>query len=1345
VKRTIGRGTRRLAARRALLLATAVLCACLLAPAAANATITSVFGTVTCTEQGPGATAGQRWCGNSAGTTVASWDGTPIDVAVGFPVATGSDNNYPVVGIYHGWGGSKITPSSATAQRWLTKGYAVFSITDRGWGSSCGKPSSPVNTVKPAPCQKGYIHLMSRAYEVRDVQTLLGKLADEGVINPQVIGATGGSYGGGMSLQLGALKDRMELPNHELIPWESPLGKPMKIAATAPEFPWTDLSQALAPNGSTLDYVANAPYSGMLGNHRYGIEKAEWSGGLYSTGLSSGYYGPEADPEANLTGWHNFDIKGGPYDGEPLTIQQEQQLPFHSPYYANLSEPPAPSIMENGWNDDLFPVDETVKYYNKVRAAYPNEAMKLFDLDIGHNPRSATTLSTSDTAKFQTAQNEWFAFYLKGEGSEPAAAKGGVTAITAFCPQTAGGSGTEINAPNWASLAPGEITFSSAAEQTIQAPGTASANSFASPLSPATTICTTQASANNPSAAEYAMPAAPASGYTIAGSSTVIAEFATPAANDQVIARLYDVNGSNEQLIGRQAYRPLNPGEGFTKQTFQLHPQAWKVAAGHVVKLELLVGDQPTCPNIPTTIIPLCYARNSSSPHSVQVRNLELRVPTADLPGSAEGMVKAPQPHYLPPGYTLARNVVPAPPTTPSLTSGKNPNKDGQFTLSWESTQAATEPTYTLQHKNASGGWSTVASGLTSPSYTFTFLSPEGEGTWKYRVTESNESSESEPSGESEAIKVDKSAPNPPNVSADRAPDYAGGGGWFKDSVEVTFSSGGDPNLSDGSPGSGVNPATIPSPQTFNTNGSHEACGSEQDEVGNESSPACLTVQVDVSPPTLELTCPAKALVGESVSASFTASDGQSGLASEPSGTIPIDTSTAGKKTVGASAADNVGHEAFQECSTEVEYPTPGAPTLSAGTNPNANGLFTLSWTGADPLAYFGLTYTLEHHNAEGPPWSQVAGGIENIDYAFTGAGEAEGTWVYRVQGHDEGNSLTTEYSPESEAIKVDKTPPLPPTASADRAPDYAGGGGWYKNHVEVSFSSNGDPALADGSAGTGVNPASLPATQTYTENGSHNACGSLEDNVGNKSSPGCLKVQVESTPPNLEITCPTMVAIGTSGVHATVTASDSFSGLLTNPSGMVPINTSTSGLKTVTEKAVSNVGTEITKSCSTFVGYFVVIKGPVNAKLVVRKGEAVELAPGASVKGSVTVHAGGALDVEGATLGSLKAGSPALVRVCGATINGSLKVSKSAGALVIGDGTAECTGSMISGSAKVTSNMQGVTIDGNTFGSSLSVTGNMEGTTVIKNKVAGNLMVLRNSGTVLDTPNEVAGKSKLQ
>ena len=327
------------------------------------------------------------------------WDGTPIDVVGRLPGRhRAKTTTTPSSASTTAGAARKILPSSATAQRWLTKGYAVFSITDRGWGSSCGGASTK---LKAPPCELGYIHLMSRAYEVRDVQTLLGKLADEGVINPQAIGATGGSYGGGMSLQLGSLKDRVELPNHELIPWESPLGKPMKIAATAPEFPWTDLAQSLQPNGSNLDYVADSTYAGPLKDHRFGIEKNNWNGSLFLAGLAARLLSPESnnDPEANIRTWHTFNLTGGPYDGKPLAIEQEEQLPYHSPYYTDLSEPPAPSLMENGWNDDLFPVDETVKYYNKVRAAYPNQAMQLFYLDLGHNPRSASTTSTGDVGQ----------------------------------------------------------------------------------------------------------------------------------------------------------------------------------------------------------------------------------------------------------------------------------------------------------------------------------------------------------------------------------------------------------------------------------------------------------------------------------------------------------------------------------------------------------------------------------------------------------------------------------------------------------------------------------------------------------------------------------------------------------------------------------------------------------------------------------------------------------------------------------------------------------------------------------------------------------------------------------
>jgi hypothetical protein len=941
---------------RRLSIIAVVLVGVALAPAVASATITSVFGTITCTTQTSGATAGQRWCGNRPGSTVPSWDGTRIDVSVGFPPATSSDNDYPVIGFYHAWGGRKQFPENSTDQRWLAQGYAVFSMTDRGWGASCGGPAVPRNSLKPAPCEAGYIHLISRKYEVRDAQYLLGLLAEEGLINPQQIGATGSSYGGGMSAQLGSLNDRVEMLNGELVPWTTKNGTPMKIAATAPTNGWTDLAQALQPNGSPLDYVTNAPYAGVLGDHEFGIQKQFWNEELYLTGAAAAYYAPTSlgEPEANNTEWYNFNQTGGPYEGQTLALQQAAQMPAHGAYYTDLSVPPAPTLMESGWNDDLFPVNQSVDYYNKVRATYPNQPIELFDFDLGHNPRSSD-LSVSDEAKLTAAQNEWFRYYVKGEGTAPAGAEGGVTAISSHCPATSETAGTEYKAANWASLAPGEVHLDGASEQTIQAPGIPPKNSFTSG-----TICSTEAAGENASAATYKLAPAPAGGYTVAGAPTVVAELSTPGTNDQVIARLMDVNeaeGGTQQLIARAVYRPINAAGGFTRQVFQLYPQLWNVAAGHVLKLQLMVQDSP-------------YARNSSSPQSIQVRDLELRVPTIQPPGSDGGLVQKPLASYLPPGYTLALDVTPAAPSAPRLTSGSTPNDSGVFTLAWEPSQPVAAASYTLQRRNAEGGWSTVASGLSSPEYAFTEGSPAGEGTWRYRVTESNEGPESEPSQESEPVVVDE-------------------------------------------------------------------------------------------------------------------------------------------------------------------------------------------------------------------------------------------------------------------------------------------------------------------------------------------------------------------TPPTLELSCPAMVAIGSSA-HATFVASDAYSGLKTEPSGTISINTSTSGPKTTTYTAVSNVGLKTTKSCTTLVRYYIVVSGPVRGGFTVRSGEAVEMTSTATIAGRVVVRPGGALDIEGATLSSaLVANEPALLRVCGASVAGAVTANRSSGALVMGDGTPECSGDRFSKSVVVQGNTGGVTVTGNTVQKRLTVTGN--------------------TGTVVDRPNEVTGKAKLQ
>src|SRR3954470_22413786 len=109
--------------------------AALLAAAPASADFPTVFeGDVACVAQP--ANGEVRLCGGPTTT----WDGqTKIDVNVILPPApaSGPDGPYPLIGDFHGWGGSKLG-IDAQPQGWAEDEYAVFSMSDRGWGNSCG-------------------------------------------------------------------------------------------------------------------------------------------------------------------------------------------------------------------------------------------------------------------------------------------------------------------------------------------------------------------------------------------------------------------------------------------------------------------------------------------------------------------------------------------------------------------------------------------------------------------------------------------------------------------------------------------------------------------------------------------------------------------------------------------------------------------------------------------------------------------------------------------------------------------------------------------------------------------------------------------------------------------------------------------------------------------------------------------------------------------------------------------------------------------------------------------------------------------------------------------------------
>ena len=317
---------------------------------------------------------GQRWCGTGASTalarsTVKTFDGMPIDVNVAFPPApeSGPDGPYPLLMVFHGYAGSKY--DFPAMQRWLKKGYAVFSMTDRGFNESCGSLASRL--ADPAGCENGHVRLLDTRFEVRDAQTFAGLLADDGLIVPDKIASTGGSYGGGLSMALAALRDRTMLPDGSLVPWKSPDGKQLELAVATPAIPWTDLAYSLVPNGSTLDYLKDSPYFG-----RFGVMKESWVNTLYTIGPLAGQanYAPAgADPSADLTGWKALLDAGEPYDGraEAQAILDEITR-NHSSYYIDHSKSPAPLLIYSGFTDDLFPADEATRFYNRTRAQYPN-------------------------------------------------------------------------------------------------------------------------------------------------------------------------------------------------------------------------------------------------------------------------------------------------------------------------------------------------------------------------------------------------------------------------------------------------------------------------------------------------------------------------------------------------------------------------------------------------------------------------------------------------------------------------------------------------------------------------------------------------------------------------------------------------------------------------------------------------------------------------------------------------------------------------------------------------------------------------------------------------------------
>jgi hypothetical protein len=584
------------------LIALAVAALVLVPGGQAAAQETSVLGIPCVPEEG-----GVSFCEGSLATRIPTWDGVPLDVDVWVPPAD-RKAPYPLVVGLHGFGATKFGAfeNPRVAVDFARRGYLVMGYSARGQGASCGVPISRT----PPGCDRGWVHLADARYEGRDTQYLAGLLVDAGLAKPG-IGVTGTSYGGGQSLMLAALRNRTMLPDGRLVPWRSPKGVPMEVAAAAPRIGWSDLAYALAPTGRTLDYRPLNPYG-----ERIGIPKQSYLEGLYLVG-EGGYYAPEgADPEADVTRWKAAISAGEPYDPALAAEIRREFGRFRSAYYLQSGLPeservaPAPTEVWNAWTDDIMPPGEALRWSNLVKSEYPDVPVGLVFGDGLAHPRG----SLAAGAPLHDEQRQiLFDRYLMG--NEKAHPLDGVIAATQAC------NGDQPLGPfrtaSWAAQHPGVVTVRGAAAQTFDSAGGSTENSTSTdPFAGGADACRTVGAARDPGAATYESAAAPAGGFTLIGTPTIAARLRIEGDYPQITARVWDVGPDGRQtMVQHGTYRPERSGP----QVFQIHPSGWHFAEGHVAKLELLGRDFP-------------YTQPSKGTFSITVSDLVLDLPVRQRP-----------------------------------------------------------------------------------------------------------------------------------------------------------------------------------------------------------------------------------------------------------------------------------------------------------------------------------------------------------------------------------------------------------------------------------------------------------------------------------------------------------------------------------------------------------------------------------------------------------------------------------------------------------------------------------------------------------------------------------------
>jgi ABC-2 type transport system ATP-binding protein len=256
----------------------------------------------------------------------------------------------------HGFSGDK-TSVATQAEQLASNGYVVLVWTARGFGNSTGEISMDSPNGEVADVSKLIDYLSTRKEVIQQAE------------NDPLVGITGDSYGGGISLMTA--------------------GYDRRIDAVAANITWNNLRQSLFPQNS------NDP---LLGPY-----KKFWAGTFFALATLPNSLAGECGtftPE-----WCNA-FKDAVATGIP-TAADVKLLEASSPSTIT-NRITAPTLLMQGEADSLFPLSESIKNAEQIHAAHPKTPIAMIWHSGGHDG------GTDESPRLHQAVIDWFNIYLKG-------------------------------------------------------------------------------------------------------------------------------------------------------------------------------------------------------------------------------------------------------------------------------------------------------------------------------------------------------------------------------------------------------------------------------------------------------------------------------------------------------------------------------------------------------------------------------------------------------------------------------------------------------------------------------------------------------------------------------------------------------------------------------------------------------------------------------------------------------------------------------------------------------------------------------------------------------------------